>query len=340
MSDAAQSTDQQCDISQLLFEIGERRAQAVALARAMERSVFVPTRLNDEVSDIGGLLDEEEEDDDERPPDSFLEDFTRDFVDLYYTPPDPQGTQKIRDLCHKTGDEEDEKDEVEDDCGVSKIDYVARHRIWSRIGRHEEVEESRIVALVERAALQYMLPFHAGESVHLEESVHHDEPVHIERSVHPEQSVHLDDPLHLDDPPQPPCFPPWTPNEWELWAAYKASSESTAALDWVHALQPDAWAYGFHDAQQGTKVVRTYSGLALTLHGYADGNVKRTADVVVDGAPALATTLFFDNGDWSCTLVGTGPPRSYYHYCHEQVWHEQCAARNVYRYADGRTETV
>ncbi|KAJ2890181.1 hypothetical protein IWW38_004275 [Coemansia aciculifera] len=142
--------------------------------------------------------------------------------------------------------------------------------------------------------------------------------------------------------PKSPSLLPWTPDEWVLWAAYRSGGggDSTPALDWVHALQPDAWEHGFRDAQHGAKLVRTYSHLPLSLHGYADGNVKRTADVTVDGSPALATTLFFDNGDWSCTLVGAGPPMSYYYYCDEQVWHEQSAGRNVYRYADGRMERL
>ncbi|KAJ2636488.1 hypothetical protein GGF44_003122, partial [Coemansia sp. RSA 1694] len=273
-------------------------------------------------------------------------DFTRDFVDLCYTPP---GMQKIRDLLCQTDEEEEEEEaeeeEAEDDRGVSKIDYVARHRIWSRVGMPVGAcgaEEARIVALVERAASLALnskpLPVSSKPQNLNEPSLTLNEP-----------SLTLNEPLALSSKHQtssdsndssdsyPPPLLPWAHNEWELWAAYTASGDATPALDWVHALQPGAWEHGFRDAQRGAKRVRTYSRLALALHAYADGNVKRTADVTLDGAKALATTLFFANGDWSCTLVGAGTPRAYYYYCAEQVWHEQCAGRDVFRYADGRT---
>ncbi|KAJ2435899.1 hypothetical protein GGF42_008982, partial [Coemansia sp. RSA 2424] len=323
------------DISRLLHEISERRAQAVALARAIDQSVFMPCSLSDNTSEeeeeeeeVGDLLDDSVNGGGSEEV-SFLEDFTRDFVDLCYTPP---GMQKIRDLLCQTDEEEEEEkaedEEAEDDRGVSKIDYVARHRIWSRVGMPVSAcgaEEARIVALVERAA---SLALNSEPQTLNEPSLTLNEPSLTLNSNHQISSDTSDSYTPLL---------PWAHNEWELWAAYTASSDATPALDWVHALQPGAWEHGFRDAQQGAKRVRTYSRLALALHAYADGNVKRTADVTLDGAKALATTLFFANGDWSCTLVGASAPRAYYYYCAEQVWHEQCAGRDVFRYADGRT---
>ncbi|KAJ2108763.1 hypothetical protein IW146_006676 [Coemansia sp. RSA 922] len=344
------------DISRLLFEISQRRSQAVALARALDQSVFTPQQAVGDTSDDddSDLLSEEGP---SELQDSFLEDFTRDFVDLYYTPPDRLAqAEKIRALCrpepeeeeyedheehdgykdheiehedHEDHDDHDDHEEVhrEEDRGVSKIDYVARRRIWNKIGNNANTfseEEARIVALVERA-----------------EQLSLDSPA----SSLPPKQLSLESPAaSLPQPTQvaltePLAYlKPWVPNEWELWAAYKASSSSTEPLDWVHALQPDSWEHGFRDLPCGRgKLKRTYSSLPLTLHSYADGNVKRTATLNVD---SVATTLFFANGDWSCTVVSKGPPQSYYYYCDEGVWHEQCADRQLYKYKDGSVESV
>ncbi|KAJ2820915.1 hypothetical protein GGI24_004347, partial [Coemansia furcata] len=144
--------------------------------------------------------------------------------------------------------------------------------------------------------------------------------------------------VHVASTEPPANLQRWASNEWEQWAAYKASGDcSTEPLEWVHALQPNSWEHGFRDTPcGGGKLLRTYSGLPLTLHSYADGNVKRTATLKVD---SVATTLFFANGDWSCTVVSNGPPQSYYYYCDERVWHEQCGDRQLYKYSDGSVDS-
>ncbi|KAJ2696767.1 hypothetical protein H4218_004398 [Coemansia sp. IMI 209128] len=312
------------DISRLLLEISQRRSQAVDLARALEQSIYRPHTFSDtgdEASDLG-------EDREVDSSTSFLDDFTRDFVDYYYTPPGPGiQAETIGALCLSEPEEEDERGERKhdthedaesehEDRGVSKIDYAARQRIWGKIGKKANAyseEEARIAALVERAEQLSLTP---APSI----------PPPPKRPDHAAE-------------PEPPVFvEPWEPDEWEKWAAYKASDGSTGPLDWVHALRPNAWELGFRDSPcGGGKLVRTYSGLPLTLHSYADGNVKRTAMLKAGG---VATTLFYDNGDWSCTIVSQGPPQSYYYYSEEGVWHEQCAGRQAYKYRDGSVESI
>ncbi|KAJ2839888.1 hypothetical protein FBU31_000611 [Coemansia sp. 'formosensis'] len=352
------------DISKLLFEISERRSQAVALARALEQSVFIPQQACGDTSedDASDLLCEDRSL--EEAPDSFLDDFTRDFVDFYYTPPDPQvQAEKIRALCQFESEEEDHEDHdeeydeldeeeyeerdaeehqehekghqehEEEDQGVSRIDYAARQRIWSKIGKSVNTyndEEARIVALVERAE-QMSLDLPAT-------SLPPKQPVHTALAETPVHAALTKTPVHVASTEPPANLQRWVPNEWEQWATYKASGDcSTEPLEWVHALQPNAWEHGFRDTPcGGGKLLRTYSGLPLTLHSYADGNVKRTATLKMD---SVATTLFFANGDWSCTVVSNGPPQSYYYYCDERVWHEQCGDRQLYKYSDGSVDS-
>ncbi|KAJ2776558.1 hypothetical protein GGI18_004328, partial [Coemansia linderi] len=100
------------DISRLLLEISQRRSQAVDLARALEQSIYRPRTFSDtgdEASDLG-------EDREVDSSTSFLDDFTRDFVDYYYTPPGPGiQAETIGALCLSEPEEEDEREERKHD---------------------------------------------------------------------------------------------------------------------------------------------------------------------------------------------------------------------------------
>ncbi|KAI8320501.1 hypothetical protein GQ54DRAFT_212368 [Martensiomyces pterosporus] len=181
----------------------------------------------------------------------------------------------------------------------------------------------------------------------------------------------------------------WVDGEWNEWSEYINSMTTTAPgsggaarrsplalashesmaerLEWVHERQPGMWRHGFHDTVLPSgKLQRTYEVAGLCLQAYPDGNVKRTASIAPPPRAAAqggngggssggmqdartATTLFFANGDWMCTIVEprAGPASGremveavYYYYSQEQVWHVQDTQGVEYRYPDGRVERM
>ncbi|KAI9500791.1 hypothetical protein BX070DRAFT_229879 [Coemansia spiralis] len=121
----------------------------------------------------------------------------------------------------------------------------------------------------------------------------------------------------------------WTEGEWRQWAEYVTAvpkmprleqDEMAQRLDAVHELQDGAWQHGYRDTVlDNGKLQRTYATQPVVVQAYPDGNVKRTAGGAV-------ITLYYANGDWSCTVPGRC---CYYYYSEERVWHEQ--------HDDGRT---
>ncbi|KAJ1721997.1 hypothetical protein LPJ53_003529 [Coemansia erecta] len=230
---------------------------------------------------------------------------------------------------------------------VSKIDRSAREQLWSRFGSGEtHADERRVAALVqmaERLSLATSQPLPAFA------------PIASQPATTQLQSAKS----HI--PPPPPPDPSsssaqlWAPDEWTQWAAFVGGpadptvdmGEMRRRLEWVHERQADAWRHGFRDhALANGKLRRTYHGLAVQLDAYPDGNVKRVARVAdrrlvaSDSDSASATTLFFANGDWQCSLEPSGGAH-YYYYSDEQVWCcQKPGGPAEYRYADGRVEHV
>ncbi|KAJ1890375.1 hypothetical protein LPJ66_007518 [Kickxella alabastrina] len=244
-----------------------------------------------------------------------------------------------------------------DESRMSKIDRAARMQLWDRFGttdrfrpRKDDKDGERILELV-RLAEQMTLTPKAG------------------RPEQPQDTTVLGGhiPMLERNPPATlaPCNPPatqapcnqtsyhmqagtmcWIPGEWEHWATFVGTSaplvdgpEMHRRLDWVHDRHIDAWQHGFRDEfLESGKLRRTYQTLGIELHAYPDGNIRRVASAEHRGQPCTATTLFFDNGDWQCTVE----PHSdlYYFYCDERVWHYQNGPCSEYRYPDGRTERV
>ncbi|KAJ2000835.1 hypothetical protein GGI04_003989 [Coemansia thaxteri] len=344
------------DVSRLLVELRQRRSQAAALARALEQSVHVnPSELDSDRA----FLSQAEEDIDgpsscsSPAEDSFLEGFTQDFVDEYR--PEPRTTRLIWEVLAERESESEVESEVESgkeiicgvepgsgvskiDCfvepcaGVSKIDYEARRRVWDRTGdggKPARAEyEARVAELVERALDEEEDEERDGERDE-EGDEERDKELYAERD---RQSQ-----LSASKPEDDDALQAWVDGEWELWAVRASSggSDSGSALEWVHALQAGAWGLGFRDSDAGRgKVRRTYAQAGLALQAYADGAVKRSAEL---GHGRTATTLFYANGDWSCAIVAPhAAPRAFYYYCHERVWHQSCDGRSEYTFADGR----
>ncbi|PIA18487.1 hypothetical protein COEREDRAFT_79929 [Coemansia reversa NRRL 1564] len=118
-------------------------------------------------------------------------------------------------------------------------------------------------------------------------------------------------------------------------------------LEWVHEQQTDVWKHGFSDSMLASgKLRRIYQGITLDLQAYPDGNVKRTAaitDTRYHHTNYIAKTLYFANGDWTCTLSSCQKginDETFYYYSEERVWHEQKGDNALYKYPDGREERI
>ncbi|KAJ1789512.1 hypothetical protein GGH19_004945 [Coemansia sp. RSA 1807] len=395
-------------IHRLLDQINERREQAAHFAQLIEQSIHhTPVASRAPVSDddfdgriLDTSIDGSQSSGSMSPPPSFLEGFTRVFVDAYEAPEEDstesmrskstsrfgrlvhgqlQNKTRVADLDDRTSyrsvSEPSDQSEYESSAsvvseyeesedgdseyykledgdseyshtervdtkspievrGAAVIDRAARARLWQRVdGANPHLadqDETRISALV---AL--------SERIMAMQTTDH--------TVSPSKDLPTTLPLLPSPDPQNAQTPPevtasqtfglacWTENEWEQWADYTSNtrvvdmSEMTSRLEWVHERHPHAWQYGFSDTRMNNgKLKRTYRDVPLDIQAYTDGNVKRTAQVDSN----VCTTLYFANGDWSCSVDG----RAYYFYSDERVWHEQADGRSVHRYADGRVE--
>ncbi|KAJ2498101.1 hypothetical protein GGH96_004582 [Coemansia sp. RSA 1972] len=385
-------------IHKLLEQINERREQATHFAQLIEQSIHhtpIASRalVSDDESEFNGRIidtsiDGSQSSGSMSPPPSFLEGFTRVFVDAYEAPEDsaetplsktsgsrfgrlvyapPQNMSCVFDLDNRfsyrsvsePSDQsvddnsasvvsEYEEPECEDSeyshtehvdtkspvevRGAAVIDRAARARLWQRVDAakshevdQEETRISALVALSERIMAMQTADYTVSPTKDLPTTLL---PQPLSPDPQNAQEATISQTFNLT------C---WTENEWEQWADYTSNKrvldmdEMTSRLEWVHAQHPHAWQYGFSDTQMNNgKLKRTYRDVPLDIQAYADGNVKRTAQV--DGN--VCTTLYFANGDWSCSVDG----RAYYFYSDERVWHEQVGGRSVHRYADGRVE--
>ncbi|KAJ2712084.1 hypothetical protein H4R19_002938 [Coemansia spiralis] len=309
------------------------------------------------------------------PPASFLEGFTQHFVNTYQAPSDATADalagRDWRHGLHHSYDESIISDidpqqpesapespqhpesvpvspqppvsapvspQGAEHRGVAVIDRAARARLWQRVdssalpGDTEDRDEARIQAIVQLAERIAALQTQAGAA----------SPAAAPANCTQHDISGADDVA---------C---WVPGEWEQWARHAreqrvgserlTSGRMAQRLEWVHEHQP--WRHGFSDGLvAGGKLKRTYRDMPLDLQAYPDGNVKRTAAAArhpVSGARCAATTLYFANGDWSCTVTApcgsSGETAHYYYYSDEAVWHEQHGAASLYRFADGREE--
>ncbi|KAJ2801269.1 hypothetical protein H4R20_003742 [Coemansia guatemalensis] len=246
--------------------------------------------------------------------------------------------------------------------GMSVIDRKARARMWQRVGSnralaqgtedHDEAHIKAIVQLAEQTSAiktqdvgenTLELPGGTLDSISPQPLPRSDLPNKEPAMLTPASA----DPQHLD------C---WSESEWERWADYAQQNptlfgtvdreQMVQRLDWVHEQQTDAWKHGFSDTMLTSgKLRRTYQGLPLDLQAYPDGNVKRTAAVTNtrNRTDCMAKTLYFANGDWSCTLSAKqkeAEDETFYYYSDERVWHEQKGDDALYRYPDGREEHI
>ncbi|KAJ2655111.1 hypothetical protein IWW48_005717 [Coemansia sp. RSA 1200] len=261
---------------------------------------------------------------------------------IHQSPPSP--------LSHPVAPEEPQTPQ---DCqlrGTAAIDKHARRQLWGRIrrmgdtGGSSEAEERRIEELVRMAeALE----------------IHHDGG-----SNGPRELPRVPIPIVAMTPQEPPidrrsaddgdkredgdrrapdgeCY--WQPQEWIQWGSVVVvaeddnseavrlpldSHEMARRLESVHEMHPDAWRHGFRDlVLPNGKLQRTYSTQPVVLQAYPDGNVKRTLFAPAaagsgagSGSVVRAVTLYYANGDWSCSAPGLW---CCYYYCHERVWHKQ-----------------
>ncbi|KAI9479098.1 hypothetical protein IWW42_004847 [Coemansia sp. RSA 1085] len=329
-------------ILQLIDQIKARREQAVQFAQQVERSIYQTETCGFIGQGAGGsdILDSiSETSHSGSPPESFLEGFTRNFIDTYKAPPNKRGfgqwqgremgdmhrPQRLRQSeeavephVHTDGRSavqsyviEEASEHTESVCsgspqpeapkGITTIDLEARAQMWQRANAAAtKADEARIQSILKMAE-------------------------RISRTASPKSNIVAEKTETTEN------VELWGPKEWEQWADFVRTSNKDH-LEWVHD-QQNAWQHGFTDTWlPNGKLQRTYRGLGLTLQAYPDGNVKRTANT----AKGIATTLYFANGDWSCVV----DKASYYYYCDERVWHEQTGSRNVYRYPDGREEHV
>ncbi|KAJ1908220.1 hypothetical protein LPJ81_000234 [Coemansia sp. IMI 209127] len=223
--------------------------------------------------------------------------------------------------------------------GVAVIDTQARRRLWDRVAvaadadRHDD-DERQIEDLVRMAeVLDIDRPVSEVDTMPGCSRDARYAPSDRERPT----SNNSPTETTAEDLPHSHSY--WQPQEWVQWGDVVAGQqqqqqpvdrgEMERRLDGVHEIHPDAWLHGFRDITLANgKLQRTYSTQPVVLQAYPDGNVKRTAQVPSDGRSpsALATTLYYANGDWSCTVPGLC---CYYFYCSEHVWHEQ--------YEDGRS---
>ncbi|KAJ2699106.1 hypothetical protein FB645_005426 [Coemansia sp. IMI 203386] len=345
-------------LSQLLEDISAQRQQATQFARLVEHETFYQTPTTRSGRQPTNVIEL-----DDQPPDSFLDGFARDFVDNYRParPPVrifgrgrrrrhdrpkqiPLAVSKVeRELDHRSeqGDEpgmDDEPEQIRDDrsvvadaAWVSKIDRGSRTVLWdryadTRLSRVPDTpEERRIIELVRRAEITTAVSTPAAAPMLVPTSIPAPAPAPAPALV-------------CTPIVAPPVAQSWTDGEWHRWAQFINTNDNTMQrrLDWVHEQQSDAWQYGFRDHPlPNGKLRRLYHGLPVDLHAYQDGNVKRIAQVIYKNQPSTATTLFFANGDWQCTVAGD----HYYYYCEERVWNWQDGNGNMeYRYDDGRVE--
>ncbi|KAJ2612755.1 hypothetical protein EV177_002843 [Coemansia sp. RSA 1804] len=268
------------------------------------------------------------------PPDSFLEGFTRHFVENYRP-------------AHAL-----ETDEIDGLRGTAAIDKHARRQLWGRVrrmgdaGGPSEAEEQRIEELVRMA-----------EALEIHHDGGGDEPREPPRVLPTPTAATTQQALPTDRQSADggdkgeredrrasdgECY--WQPQEWIQWGAVVEddgageagrlpldSHEMARRLESVHEMHPDAWRHGFRDlALPNGKLQRTYSTQPVVLQAYPDGNVKRTLFFAPvgsgsgsgsePGSGVRAVTLYYANGDWSCSAPGLW---CCYYYCHERVWHKQ-----------------
>ncbi|KAJ2381748.1 hypothetical protein GGI05_005878, partial [Coemansia sp. RSA 2603] len=231
------------------------------------------------------------------------------------------GSRQIEKDCT----ERDDAAENISDSFVAKIDRPARALLWSRFACGEpRADEQHVAALVHKAERMTL----AAEAIQ--------SPVEA-----PQSPVEAPQSSIVSSPSPATKMPHFLPDEWLHWAAFIGDTPARAPLDphemqrrlaWAHDQQPDAWRHGFRDHPHRGKLLRTYPGLSVELHAYADGNLKRCV-------AGHSTTLFFANGDWQCDV--REPQVGYYYYCAERVWCCQRSDGSVeYRYDDGRVERV
>ncbi|KAJ2842392.1 hypothetical protein J3B02_005594, partial [Coemansia erecta] len=363
-------------LSQLLDDIGAQRQQAVQLARLVEQDSLSQTPArgrrrpsNSKESPPKSFLDDYARDfvDNYRPIRQPVRIFGRATrrrkPHQIRREPRQQQTETLSEQHGSDGrsnedeqhimddcstEEDGQRDAAQhlgaDDCWVSKIDRNARTNLWNRFsdpGVPGTPEERRIIELVRRAELTTTFEPPAAPpptSPALPS-------VSLPAVTQPGLQNHI---LWLQTPGQQPLLQCWSEDEWHRWAAFVCTADDALMhrrLDWVHEQQTDAWQHGFRDhILPNGKLCRTYRNLPLELHAYPDGNIKRTACVVYAGKECSATTLFFSNGDWQCSISGGLGERErlyFYYYCEERVWSRQDANGCVeYRYDDGRVERI
>ncbi|KAJ2720221.1 hypothetical protein GGI07_004742 [Coemansia sp. Benny D115] len=324
-------------LGRMLDEVERRRREAARFAQVVELSICQTDVPNDQstaaspsategrgMREIAGS-----------PPASFLEDFARNFVETYKPQRAPVrilghgpahrrragngteyagGERTLRDGSMRRHQHQQQHQrphphsppeaDASEDSGLCRIDRGARARLWSRYSLSHKTrsgtDEARILALVQQA----------------------------ERTV--------------AEDARNPC---WVADEWVRWADFVGAAlgdvdaaEVQQRLEWVSALGSEArHRPQFNEKRTpGGKILRTCTALGVELHAYPDGNVKRVARVEHRGRACTATTLFFSNGDWHCTVGATAD--SYYYYSSERVWQHQHSGGTETHYADGSVE--
>ncbi|KAJ2516191.1 hypothetical protein GGI11_003528, partial [Coemansia sp. RSA 2049] len=232
--------------------------------------------------------------------------------------------------------------------GTAAIDKHARRQLWGRVrrmgdaGGSSEAEEQRIEELVRMAEALEIRHDGGGDGPREPPRVLPTPTAATTQQTLPigRQSADDSDKRESGDhrAPDGECY--WQPQEWIQWGSVVEddsageagrlpldSHEMARRLEGVHEMHPDAWRHGFRDlALPNGKLQRTYSTQPVVLQAYPDGNVKRTLFFAPAGSGSepgsgvRAVTLYYANGDWSCSAPGLW---CCYYYCHERVWHKQ-----------------
>ncbi|KAJ1736797.1 hypothetical protein LPJ72_001080 [Coemansia sp. Benny D160-2] len=237
--------------------------------------------------------------------------------------------------------------------GTAAIDKHARRQLWGRVrrmgdaGGSSEAEEQRIEELVRMAEALEIHHDGGGDGPREPPRVLPTPAAATTQQALPtaRQSADGGDKGEREDrrASDGECY--WQPQEWIQWGAVVEddgageaagrlpldSHEMARRLESVHEMHPDAWRHGFRDlALPNGKLQRTYSTQPVVLQAYPDGNVKRTLFFAPagngsgsgsePGSGVRAVTLYYANGDWSCSAPGLW---CCYYYCHERVWHKQ-----------------
>ncbi|KAJ1769028.1 hypothetical protein IW140_005390 [Coemansia sp. RSA 1813] len=247
-------------------------------------------------------------------------------------PPAARQVQETR-ICHPRG--------------VAVIDTKARRRLWDRMAvaadadRRDDDEQKieRLVRMAEALGIEQTVS--ASTRSRGQPLVPPSIPASNKEDRHASSDQEKPSNTHASDTQHSRSH--WQPQEWMQWGEVVAEhaqqtlvdrDEMVRRLDRIHEMHPDAWLHGFCDlAMANGKLQRTYSTQPVVLHAYPDGNIKRTvlaSDTTATGdalsLDAAAVTLYYSNGDWSCSVPGRC---CYYYYSDERVWHEQ--------YEDGRS---